>query len=167
MRILLVLLVGIAVGAIGMYLYYQSPSPAAATAPASSDTARDRADRAVAKTRAVASDMADAFSQKMQDWHLTPDDIRADLAKSGQVVRDNTARFREKVADARIVTVIKAKYVLEKDIPANAVSVDSTDGRVTLSGTLPSEAVIAKAVTLAMDTDGVRGVTSKVTVAAK
>lgn len=163
MRILLVLIVGIAVGAYGLYLYEHRPVTESA-AKSTAESARDTANRAVAKTREVASDVADAFSAKMKQWRLTPDDIRSDLSKSGQVVRENSAKLREKVSDARIVTVIKAKYVLEKDLPANAVSIESTDGRVTLSGTLASETLVAKAVALALDTDGVQNVTSRIRV---
>lgn len=167
MRTLLVLLVGIAIGAFGLYFYQQQPTGTTGTATsttATSNSVHDAAERAAAKTKAVASDVSDAFAAKMRDWHLTPPEIRQDLAHSGQVVRDNTARFRETVTDARIEAVIKAKYVLEKDLPANAIIVDSVEGKVTLTGALASEALVAKAVALALDTAGVQHVTSRVTV---
>jgi len=100
-------------------------------------------------------------TEKIQQWHLTPDDIRADLARTGEVVRENAAVAGDKISDARIVTVIKAKYVLDRDLSARDIHVEATDGRVRLSGTVASNELIAKAVMLALDTSGVRNVSAK------
>lgn len=171
MRFLFVLLLGAVLGAAAMYMYDRDFSGVhhtnTAASYATTDSARDAADRAMAKTRATASDVSDAVSEKMQAWHLTPTDIRADLAKGGEVVRQNTARAREKVADVRIVAVIKAKFVLDRDLSATAIAVDSTDGNVTLTGTVASDALIGKAVAHALDTDGVTHVASKLTVGSR
>src|ERR1700676_917130 len=64
-------------------------------------------------------------------------------------------------------TIIKAKYVLDHDLSAIDISVDSQDGDVALGGTVSSPELVGKAVVLALDTDGVRGVTSKITVTTK
>ena len=165
MKTLFVLLVGIAIGAAALYYYQQSPRPAS-VATSASTSARETADAAVAKSRAVAANVSDAISDKIQAWHLTPDDIKADLAKTGQVARQNAARAKEKVADVRIVAAIKAKYVLDRDLSANAINVDSTNGDVTLGGTVASENLVGKAVALALDTEGVHHVAAKLTVAA-
>jgi len=113
---------------------------------------------------AVASDSRatrDNISDKLAQWHLSSDDIKADLAKTGQVVRENTRAAGEHLSDARIVTVIKAKYVLDKDLSALDIHVDSQDGLVTLTGTVASAEAIGKAVVLALDTSGVHNVTAK------
>jgi osmotically-inducible protein OsmY len=165
MRTLLVLVVGIAIGAFGYYLYVQHPAAGVNTGSSASrdlsTSARDAADTAVAKTRAVAADVSQALSDKIREWHLTREDIHADLQKGGAVARENASRAREKVADARIVAMIKAKLVLDRDLEASAISVESRDGDVTLSGNVASESLIGKAVALAMDTDGVHHVTAK------
>lgn len=106
----------------------------------------------------------DAIAGKLEDWHLTADDIKRDLARTGQVVRSKAAVAGEKIADARIVTVIKSKYVLDRDLSAIDINVDCADGEVTLHGTVASVELIGRATALALDTDGVHNVVSKLTV---
>lgn len=169
MRFLFVLLLGFAAGAAAMYVYDRDVAgvqhPPAATE--SSASARDTAQRAMDKTRATAAEVSDAIGEKIQAWHLTPADIRADLAKGGEVVRQNTARARDKVSDVRIEAVIKAKFVLDRDLSATAITVDSRDGNVTLTGTVASDALVGKAVAHALDTDGVTHVAAKLKVGSR
>jgi osmotically-inducible protein OsmY len=164
MRTLFVLILGIAIGAAAYYYYEQRPKTFSERAGQFSDSARSSANHAADQARAAAGQLSTGLSEKLREWHLTSDDIRADLAKTGEVVRENAARAKVKVADARIVATIKAKFVLEKDLSASAIAVDSTDGDVTLTGTVASEALIGKAVALALDTDGVQHVKAKLNV---
>jgi len=167
MRFLFVLILGIAIGAAAFYYYEQRPRTASERMADFSSSARETAQRAADKMRVAAADFSGNFSGKLREWHLTSDDIRADLAKTGEVVRENAARAKVKVADARIVAIIKAKYVLEKDLPASTITVDSSEGDVTLTGTVGSEALVGKAVALALDTDGVQHVKAKLKVKAE
>ncbi|HEX3987877.1 MAG TPA: BON domain-containing protein, partial [Verrucomicrobiae bacterium] len=63
-------------------------------------------------------------------------------------------------ADARITAAIKAKLVGDPDLSAVAISVSTTDGCVTLSGSASSPDNIRKAMTLAYNTEGVNQVVS-------
>ena len=143
------------------------------------DRTKDAAATAVDKTKEVASDVADktkqlageateAISAKLTDWKLTSSDIKADVQKGATIVRTKTAAAGEKVAsvadNARIVTVINGKLVADADLSALKINVDANAGQVTLKGTAPSAAAIGKAIALALDTDGVTQVTSKLTV---
>ena len=56
--------------------------------------------------------------------------------------------------------MIKAKLVASHDLSALNISVNTTAGVVTLSGTVTSHENIAKAMLLAMETDGVKEVIS-------
>lgn len=103
----------------------------------------------------------DDWSNKIEEWHLTPDDIRADLARTGEVVRQNTRVAGQAIGDAAIVGEIKAKYLMDKDLSARDIHVFCDNGNVTLTGTVPSPDLIAKAVGLALDTGGVRNVTAR------
>lgn len=103
----------------------------------------------------------DDWSNRIEEWHLSPDDIRADLARTGEVVRHNTRVAGEAIGDAAIVSEIKAKYLLDKDLSARDIHVYCDDGNVTLTGTVASPDLIAKAVGQALDTSGVRNVTAK------
>ena len=120
--------------------------------------------RSVADTaRDSAVGVGDTISDKLAAWHLAPDDIRADLARTGEVVRAKSQVAGARIADARIVTVIKAKFVLDHYLSARDLRVESHDGQVTLAGTVSSPDLIGRAVALALDTDGVRNVASRIT----
>ncbi|HVW21163.1 MAG TPA: BON domain-containing protein [Opitutaceae bacterium] len=152
MKALLCFILGVIVGAYGLRVYERRQG----LAPASSlgET-----------TRESTAGIEGTVSDKLTEWHLTPDDIRSDLARTGQVVRDRTQGVRAQIGDARIVTVIKAKYVLDSNLSARDISVHSEDGRVRLEGTVASPELVGAAVALALDTDGVRSVTSRIQVA--
>jgi hyperosmotically inducible protein len=107
---------------------------------------------------------ADAVEAKMVAWHLTGDDIEKELTATGKVVRRQMGDFGVAVADdfsdRKITAKIKAKYALDKEVSAFGVEVTTTDGRVTLSGNVSSNKQISKAMMLALETDGVREVSS-------
>lgn len=67
-------------------------------------------------------------------------------------------------SDVRIIALIKGKYLIDKELSVFAITVDCTEGKVTLSGTAESPELINRAVKLAQDTGGVRIVNSRLTV---
>ena len=154
-------LLGMAAGAYAMF-YYQQPS----VAPGTSLTAKTRAtsNDLATKTRDSAERMKDSVSDKLVEWHLTSDDIKADLAKTGEVVRTKAAAVGDRIGDARVVAVVKAKYVLDRDLSALDINIDCRDGEVTLHGTVATPELVGRATALALDTDGVHRVTSKLKV---
>jgi gas vesicle protein len=107
---------------------------------------------------------AEAIEVKLQAWHLTSGDIKDELTRTGKVVRrqmrDFGAAMADAAADAKITAAVKAKFALDRELSAMSISVNTTDGRVTLSGTVPSHHLIGKAMMLALETDGVREVSS-------
>jgi len=161
------LLLGGILGAAALHLYTQRENEENTTASQAAEKSSPADPSLADRAKDTASDVKDAISEKLTEWHLTPADIKDDLAKTGQVVRTKAQAVGEKITDARIITVIKSKYVIDRDLSAIAISVDSQDGQVALGGTVASPELIGKAVVLALDTDGVRGVTSKITVATK
>ncbi len=160
------LLIGGILGAILFHLYTQREAQQQAAAAPAGTTTADKPSFSE-KARETAGNVKDAVSDKLTEWHLTPDDIKGDLAKTGQVVRTKAQAVGEKISDARIVTVIKAKFVLDSSLSAPDISVESHEGEVTLGGTVASPELIGRAVMLTLDTDGVHSVVSKITVAAK
>lgn len=132
--------------------------------PAPTPTLSERAEAVVDKTKQVATDTKDAIADKLVEWKLTPADIKADLEKTGRVVREKTVTAGATVGgvidNARIVTVINGKYVSDKDLSARKINVDAANGVVTLTGTAGSAELIGRAVVLALNTDGVTQVIS-------
>jgi hypothetical protein len=109
--------------------------------------------------------VGDSVNDHLQAWHLTPEDIRHDLGQTGEVVRTQATRVGDKISDARVTAVIKSKYVLDRDLSALEIHVETHDGYVALSGTAASPGLIGRAIALALDTDGVTNVTSKLAIA--
>ncbi len=106
----------------------------------------------------------DAVDAKMTAWHLRGDDIKDELSRTGKVLRRQASEFGVAVAnatsDAAITAKIKAKYAIDRDLSAFGISVNTTDGRVTLAGNVTSHQQIGKAMLIALETDGVREVNS-------
>jgi hyperosmotically inducible protein len=69
-----------------------------------------------------------------------------------------------KVDDAKIVTKVKAGLASDKDLSAMKIDVDSRDGVVTLTGTVPSAAAQSRAAQIARDVRDVKSVDSRLTV---
>ena len=90
--------------------------------------------------------------------------LKEEMARTGQVIREKAHEAGEAIADAtanaRTTAAIKAKLLKESSLSALKIDVDTTDGVVTLSGTVSSYDDIARAVNLAIETDGVHRVVS-------
>ena len=90
--------------------------------------------------------------------------IKEELSNTGQVIREKARQAGNAIADAtanaRITAAVKTKLVGDSGLSAFKIDVDTTDGVVTLSGTVPTYEAIAKAMSLAWDTDGVHKVIS-------
>ena len=121
-------------------------------------------------TAAAIQNAAGAVEAKLVAWHLTGEDIQRELTDTGKVVRRQVSDFGAAMADAagdaKITGKIKAKFALDKELSAFGISVSTTDGRVTLSGNVSSTKHISKAMVLALETEGVREVSSTLKVKA-
>jgi len=165
---LIFFLLGAFTAIIGSRMLQPRPaSPAAESEISFANKARGAVEDVTAQTRDTASRVKETVAGKLEDWHLTPDEIKADLAKTGEVVRTKAHAAGATIADARIVTVIKAKYVLDRDLSAIDIAVSADSGEVVLAGSVASPELIGRALQLALDTDGVRRVTSKLAVQTK
>ncbi len=157
MRFILIFLIGAIAGAVALYFYEQrQPQPVAHL--------RAKAAPRAEKLRDAASNAQDSIAEKLQAWKLTPADIKADLAKTGRVVRAKSQEIGARIDDARVVAVIKAKFVLDSALSARSIGVECHDGDVTLTGTVESPDLVGRAVALALDTHGVRNVASQLSV---
>lgn len=110
----------------------------------------------------------DRIARKLREWRLAPDDIRRELDRAGEVIRRESRALGDRLGgatlDARIVTVIKARYTLDRELSAWDIAVASNQGHVTLSGTVNSPELIGRAIVLALDTEGVVDVVSSLRV---
>ncbi|MDI1336662.1 MAG: BON domain-containing protein [Lacunisphaera sp.] len=75
-------------------------------------------------------------------------------------VRAKARTVGDSLDDVRIIAVIKGKYVMDSDLSVFAISVDCHNGAVNLTGSVPAEPHLERAVMLARKTSGVRNVAS-------
>ena len=106
----------------------------------------------------------DVVDTKLTAWHLRGDDVRDELKSTGKVLRRQARDFGAAMvsasADAAITAKIKARYTMERDLSMFGISVNTTEGRVTLAGNVASHQQIGRAMLIALETDGVREVNS-------
>jgi hypothetical protein len=158
MRTILVLVLGVGLGAAAVWFYsnYQNDP---------------RMQSAGQKVENAAKTTRDAAQDKLRALHLSSDDIKDELARTGRVVRReaNAAgqAIADATADARTTTAIKGKLLASRDLSVLNISVNTTAGVVTLSGFVNSSEHISIAILLAMETDGVREVVSTLQVKPK
>ena len=148
-RMLFCFLLGLGAGA-GGHWYLQQDAGKAQLAQARSQVVTN------------AQRMASTFRDTITDWSV--DGIREEMARSSMVVREKAKAAGQSIAgaaaNARVTAAIKTKLVAEPGLPAFNVNVDTTDGLVTLSGKVGSHEQIARAVKLALETEGVHKVVS-------
>jgi osmotically-inducible protein OsmY len=167
MKVINGLLVGIVIGAIG-YWFIQSK---AREHPEAEQRFQDSAGKAGAAAGEAAHHLSDAFKAKMETLDLRSDEIKAEMAQQGKVVRHKAQQVagavKDAAADARIVAAIKTKYAEDSDLSVWSISVSSSEGHVALSGTVPNEEGIGKAISLALEPEGVEDVSSTLQVKPK
>ena len=151
MRILLALFVGVLIGGAAFWFYSTNQGKS---------TARATGEQIESTTKSA----RDTIQEKLKVLDLRSDDIKDELAKNGKIVRRKAQEASQAIADAtvdaRVTGAIKAKLLADRELSALSISVNTTEGVVTLSGTVSSPEHISKAMLLAMETDGVREVIS-------
>src|SRR5437016_1546568 len=149
MRVVVALIIGVVVGAVAVYFY-------------TSNQGKSKVRSTGQQIEHTAKSARDSIQDRLREWNLQPESIKEDLARTGRVVRQKAQAagqaIADNTADARITAIIKGKLLANKDLSVLSISVNTTDGIVTLSGSVDSPDDIGKAMMLALDTDGVREV---------
>jgi hypothetical protein len=116
----------------------------------------------------AAHNLSDALRAKLDTLDLRADQVKDELDRTGKVFRRKAQDIGDQMADAasdvRAVAEIKAKYAKDSTLSVWSISVTCTQGHVQLSGPVSSPDDIGKAVALALESDGVRDVTSALVV---
>ena len=151
MKAFLTLLLGIGLGAAAVWFYGTRQGKSAIRATGEQIESTTKSAR-------------DTVQEKLRVLDLRPEQVKEDLARTGQVVRRKAREagkaIADATADARITAAIKGKLVANRDLSALSISVNTTGGVVTLSGPVSTPEDISKAMLLAMETDGVTEVVS-------
>ena len=123
---------------------------------------RARLDQTGQQISDSAGQVRDRVREKFSE--IRTEDIKDELARTGKVIRQKAKQagnaIADATADARITTSIKGKYAVDRDLSALNISVNTTGGLVTLSGTVAAADLVAKAMSIALETEGVQEVIS-------
>ncbi len=105
---------------------------------------------------------------RMAEWKLNPSDIQADVDNHREIVRtkESTANMPASSSDKSVVeSMVKGRLASDSDIAALELKVSADkQGEVKLSGKAHSTEQVGRAIALALDTEGVTKVTSKIKV---
>jgi BON domain len=85
-------------------------------------------------------------------------------AEAGEKTAAAVNQAKSALDDAALTAKIKSKMALDDTVKALDVDVDTSNGVVTVSGTVRSDAERQRALQLARETDGVRQVTDRLVV---
>lgn len=112
------------------------------------------------KTRELGNDAARGMDKAKVETREAAHDATA-------ATKSAVDKMGDKVEDAVITTSVKADLAKDKELSALRIDVDTSNGRVALKGTAPSEEARTHATQLASSVKGVVGVDNQLTVDAK
>lgn len=95
---------------------------------------------------------------------VNTDKARETGAKIGESVATGAARAEQALSEGALTAKIKSKMALDDTVKALSIDVDTEGTVVTLSGTVTSEAVRARALQLARETAGVTAVNDRLVI---
>jgi hyperosmotically inducible periplasmic protein len=113
-------------------------------------TAGQKMDTAVANAEQKAGEIKQDMKQESRE---AKDDINRAVDQAG-----------DKMKDASITTAVNAELAKDAELSALRINVDTSNGRVVLHGTAPSEASRQRATSLASRVDGVVSVDNQLSV---
>jgi len=88
------------------------------------------------------------------------DELKQEGRQAADTIGDAADRTGAAITDAAITSAVKAKLLADTTVSGLKIDVDTSGGMVTLNGTVSSRAEADRAMMLARNTDGVRGVHS-------
>jgi hyperosmotically inducible protein len=91
--------------------------------------------------------------------------VRGTVGEIADSARIAGTRIADAVEDGALTAKIKSKMALDDHVKARDIDVDASDGLITLTGTLHSEAERERAIELARQTEGVRTIIDALVVA--
>ena len=106
-----------------------------------------------------AEDQARNAKEKTEDAAHDAKVKTENAAHDAKVKTENAAdKTGEVLTDAAITSEVKTKFLAEPGVSGLAINVDTTDGVVTLTGTVKTQAEMNKAMTVARNSKGVKRV---------
>jgi osmotically-inducible protein OsmY len=151
LKIVYSFVLGVIVGALGFWYFVLGPG-------------QGKIERAVDEATEGAGRLKQSIQQSLTN--LSAAEIQQEIARSGMVVREKARSagsvITDAAANARVTGTVKSKLVADLGKAGLDINVDANNGLVTLSGSATSLDQIARAVKIALDTEGVHKVVSTI-----
>jgi hyperosmotically inducible periplasmic protein len=96
---------------------------------------------------------------------INPDKSKGLTETAGEKTKEGYDETKGALGNARITSEVKLKFAADDTVKALNIDVDTSNGVVTLNGTVNSKAELQKAIQLAKTVDGVKEVKSNLTIA--
>jgi osmotically-inducible protein OsmY len=112
---------------------------------------------------AMVSTMALAGCDK-REQAAAKNDTAVAMDRAGNAVEKTGAKIGDKIDDAMITTSVKAEFAKDATLSAMKINVDTSQGRVVLKGSAPSNEAREHATTLAQNVKGVVAVDNQLKV---
>ena len=142
--------------------YYNSPEAFESLVPSSSESAdKKSAEKDVPKEEAPKAELEEPVVEKEKT------NLKEKANEGAKVVVEKSKEIFDSTKDLGIETAIRGKFKLDKSIDPSRIKIGVENGSVTLSGEVSSRAEERKARDIALDTRGVKDVSSKLTIQAK
>jgi hypothetical protein len=154
-----------------------TPPPATST-PSSTDSLAARTDATANRVgddlKSAANSAGDALrsagssmatSARIVEWKLSANDINADLAAHRDIVRtrDNAGAPTGNMDKSVLKSAVEGRIKADSELASLKLDVNSkANGEIQLEGKAQTADQVGKAIALALDTDGVSKVTSKI-----
>lgn len=88
---------------------------------------------------------------------------RAERQQKSAEVKQQANTAKQAIDDATITTKVKAALATETNLKSTGISVDTVQGKVTLSGSVPDKAQLDRAAQIARSVEGVQEVNNRLT----
>lgn len=151
------LILGIFIGAM-ITAYYNSPEAFGSLFPSSSESAAKKDEPKQETPKAEHKNPADEKEKT---------NLKEKANEGAKAVAQKSKEIFDSTKDLGIGTTIRGKFKLDKSIDSSRIEIDVENGSVTLSGEVSSRAEERKARDIALDTRGVKDVSSKITIEAR
>ena len=143
MRFILTLLIGVALGIAAVWYFNHNKN-------------NSQFSTAGQEIKSTAQNAGNALSDKLRSWNLDRENITNELAHTGSVIREKAERRRQGPQRRHRRWPRhrrhQGQYVKDSDLSAWDIHVSTTDGVVTISGTVASPELIGKAMAEALET---------------
>jgi hyperosmotically inducible protein len=127
-------------------------------------TVGQKVDETIAQAKSAAEEAKQNAKRGIDEAAQKTKEKSEQLSKKTEELSQKAGKVGQKVNDATITAAVKADIAKDPDLSALRVNVDTTDGKVSLSGQAPNEQAKQRATQIAQNEKGVTSVDNQLAV---